>query len=197
MLEANIITADYLERSLLEDLKRGSYAAFHQLYDKYASILYGFVLEMTRSKNVTSELVQDTFIKVWINRESILIDSSFRAFIFKIAKNQLIDAYRKRIKDPIFEDYLFYEGHNLMSKETADSQLDFDEFNKHLARVKEKLTSRQREIFELNKEQGIPASEIARQLNLSEQTVYNQLSLSLQIMKKEMGKYLQLFLLLF
>ncbi|OJU54330.1 MAG: hypothetical protein BGN96_13300 [Bacteroidales bacterium 45-6] len=185
------------EKALLEKLKSGSYVAFHELYDLYAGRLYGFVFEMTRSRNLSSELVQDTFIKVWIHRESVLLDRPFKAFIFKIAKNQMIDIYRKRMKDPVFEDYLFYESDKLASNETADGELDFDEFNQHLARVKEKLSPRQREIFELNKEQGVPASEIARQLNLSEQTVYNQLSSSMQIMKKEMGKYLSLFLLFF
>lgn len=188
--------ADSGEKILLAGLKNGSYVAFQQLYDLYANRLYGFVFEMTRSKSLTGELVQDAFIKVWVNRESIREDKSFRGFLFRIAQNQMIDAYRKRMQDPVFEDYLFCEN-DLVAANNADRQLDFDEFNKHLAQVKGKLPPRQRQIFELNKEQGVSVGEIARLLNLSEQTVHNQLSLSMQTMRKEMGRYLSFFLFFF
>jgi RNA polymerase sigma-70 factor (family 1) len=187
---------DNPERTLLEELKRGSYVAFQQLYDAYANNLYGFVFQMTRSRRLSSELVQDTFVKVWVNRESVSSDKPFKAFIFKIAKNQMIDAYRRQMKNPVFEDYLFHEN-EIITNDSADNKLDFDEFNNYLKQVKDKLTPRQREIFELNKEQGICVPEIASLLNLSEQTVHNQLLLSMQTMRKEMGKYLSLFLLFF
>ena len=54
---------------------------------------------------------------------------------------------------------------------------------------KEKLTPRQREIFELNKEQNLSVAEIAEQLCIKEQVVRNQLSTALKIIRAELQQY--------
>jgi RNA polymerase sigma-70 factor (ECF subfamily) len=73
--------------------------------------------------------------------------------------------------------------------------MDFDAFSRQLEKAKTKLTARQKELFELNKEQGMPVAEIAQLLNITEQTIYNQLSSALKILRKEIGAvHLILFL---
>lgn len=78
-----------------------------------------------------------------------------------------------------------------------EKKLDFDLFVEELNRAKDKLTSRQREIFEMSKEEGLTSSEIASKLGISEQTVYNQLSTALRLLKKEIKGTLLFFFTLF
>ena len=70
---------------------------------------------------------------------------------------------------------------------SAEQKIDFDLFVGRLNKAKEKLTSRQKEIFELSKEMGLTSPQISDKLNISEQTIYNQLSTAIRILKKEMG----------
>ncbi len=185
------------EQLHIERLRNGSYLSFKFLYDLYVDSLYGYTLELTRSRLLANELVQDTFVKVWINRSSIRPELRFKSFLFKIAKNQLIDEYRKKLRDPLFEDYLFHQGDPSVAENPLDMKVDFDDFKEHLQLAKKKLTPRQREVFELSKEKGYSAGEIATRFQITEQTVYNQLYLAVQIIQKEMRTFAKFIILLY
>lgn len=181
---------------ILIQLKEGSYKAFNCLYEQYFDLLYGFVFSLTRSHELTRELVQEAFVKVWINRQKIDPDLSFKAWLFKMAQNQLKDQLKKQFNNPIFEDYLVHCSNEQLSVSEQDS-FDFDAFNRSLAKAKEKLSPRQILVFELAKEQGLSALSIADKLQISEQSVYNYLHQALSILRKEMSPFHTLFFLFF
>lgn len=186
-----------VERIYLERLRSGSYRDFTKLYESYASRLYAFALHLTHSDALAKDIVQETFIKVWVRREQIDLDMSFSAFLFTMAKNQLLNEFRRQANSPLFlEDVVLNESGD--GEETAiERKLSFEEFNHRLEIAKQKLTPRQRELFELNKEQGITITEIAAKAFISEQSVRNQLSQALHVLRKELGKYALLFSLFF
>lgn len=76
-------------------------------------------------------------------------------------------------------------------------KLNYDDFKVQLKKAKKSLSKNQRKIFELSKELGYTNKEIAQRLNLSEQTVKNQLSISLKILKEKLFKYFFLFYVFF
>ena len=172
-----------VERIYLERLRSGSYRDFTKLYESYASRLYAFALHLTHSDALAKDIVQETFIKVWVRREQIDLDMSFSAFLFTMAKNQLLNEFRRQANSPLFlEDVVLNESGD--GEETAiERKLSFEEFNHRLEIAKQKLTPRQRELFELNKEQGITITEIAAKAFISEQSVRNQLSQALHVKK--------------
>ncbi|WP_106828341.1 RNA polymerase sigma factor [Parabacteroides pacaensis] len=181
---------------ILKQLKEGSYNAFNCLYEQYFDLLYGFIFGLTRSHETTKEMVQEAFIKVWINRQKIDLELSFKAWLFKIAQNQLKDQLKKQFNDPVFEDYLIHCSNEQLTISEQD-QFDFEAFNQALTKAKEKLSPRQVQIFELSKEQGLSASEIANKLQISEQSVYNYLHQALNILRKEMSPFYTLFFIFF
>lgn len=174
-----------------------SYNDFCRLYDKYSPILYSFVLSLSRSKIDAEEIVQDTFLKLWIKRDTIDSTKSIRSWLFMIAKNRFIDLYRSRMRDPKFAEYM--ECHIVDEQDYShhhDSSIrNFDEFKKQLEIAKQDLSDRQREIFELSREQGYTAAEIAQILDLSEQVVHNQVSIATKKLREKMRKYRSLFML--
>ncbi|NLR81097.1 RNA polymerase sigma factor [Chitinophaga eiseniae] len=179
-------------------LRNGSYKDFKALYDLFSGNLHGFVLRLTRSEEMAKDITQETFIKVWLYREKVDPDQSFKAFLFKIARNGVIDAMRKQWRSPVFEDYLQHCDELYTNGEEVTQRLDFDYFLRQLKAAKDKLTPRQREIFELRKEQGLSPAEISQKLGINEQTTYNILSTAVHILKKEIGPGgLLLFLLFF
>lgn len=70
---------------------------------------------------------------------------------------------------------------------TADSDMEYDEFKKTLNSAINSLPSRQRQIVWLSKYKGMKNADIASTLNLSEQTVKNQLSLGLKALRESLG----------
>lgn len=182
---------------LLEQLKKGSYKAFNSLYEMYFDLLYGFIFSLTRSHEQSKELVQETFIKVWINRGSIDTELSFKAWLYKMAKNQLLDNLKKQLQSPSFEDYLNHCTNENLTLDSDENSFDYEAFCQSLAAAKTKLSPRQAEVFNLCKEMGYSAPEVATMLGISENAVYNYLSQAIHILRKEMPSHYYLLALFF
>jgi RNA polymerase sigma-70 factor (ECF subfamily) len=185
------------ESDYINALKEGSYKAYTALYKFYMPKLYAFIYNITRSRTFSEEVVQETFVRLWENRTTIDLKLSFKSYLFTIAKNCMLDEFRRQINHPVFAEYIEYTNQPSMSEDTTEHQLDFNEFCAELNKAKKKLTSRQTEIFHLNKEVGKSIQSIALQLGITEQSVRNQLSTALSILRKEMKNYMKLFVFLF
>ncbi|MDR0394997.1 MAG: sigma-70 family RNA polymerase sigma factor [Tannerella sp.] len=182
----------------VKKLITGSYDAFTSLYKIYAPQLYAYVFSLMRSKSATNDIVQETFVKIWVKREEIRIDLSFKSYLFTIARNQLLNEFRRQVRNPVFSDYVSLQMIEQVEAESGIEQaIDFDEFNRRLQWAKQKISPRQAQIFEMNKEQGVSVEEIAAQLNIKEQVVRNQLSVALRTIREEMGHFMLLFVLFF
>lgn len=169
----------------MQELKHGSYTAFNLLYEMYFDLLYGFVFGLIRSHTLAEEIVQDTFIKVWLYKNQINLEYSFKSWIYRIAKNQVIDNFRKQLSQPLFDNYIEHCEHENLQV-MPHLEFDFDLFRASLASAKQLLSPRQLEIFELCKEQNLSPSEAAEKLKLSKQVVYNYLSQALEILRRNM-----------
>ena len=97
-----------IEKQYILELNRGSYKAFDALYALYSRRLYAFALKMTKSQSDAKEIVQDTFVRLWLNRENVLPEDSFQSYLFTIAKNAILNKMRTLINMPVFVDYMEY-----------------------------------------------------------------------------------------
>ena len=107
----------------------------------------------------------------------------------------LVNAYRKVINSPVYEDYMDYLDH--YNSTTADSQLEYDDFVRQLNQMLAKLPKTQQEIIRLSKLEMLNNQEIAEKLNYSEQTVKNQLSMGLKQLRQLISNRTNLMWLLF
>lgn len=171
---------------LIEGLKSGSYEDFNALYTLYADMLYGFILSLTKSPVEAQDILQDTFMRIWQYRNRIDLELSFKTYLYTIARNLIIDSLRRQIDNVAFEEYVCSEAFQAYSENNVEENINFDEFKEKLAKAKEKLTPRQKEIFELSREKGYSILAIAEKLQLSEKTVKNQLTLALKILRSEL-----------
>lgn len=183
---------DSYHKKLISGLKEGSQDCFKLLYDLYANRLYSFVYSLTKSREDTFDIVQEVFERLWVNRKKISDEKSLESFLFVIGKNLFVSAYRKRLSSQKYEDYTEYLDQS-RENETADTAMEYDEFKKTLAASVNALPTRQRQIVWLSKYKGMKNSDIADTLNLSEQTVKNQLSLGLKSLRESLGKAYILF----
>ena len=184
-----------IEIKLICGLKKCSLKAFDAIYDMYAKRLYAYCLQYTKSEEDAEEIVQDVFVRLWMNRENIRQEETLRSLLFIMSKHQLINAYRARINSPMYEDYVKYQDH--ISTEEQGQSLEYEEYVNQLKVALHKLTITQRQVIEMSKLKQLTNKEIAIELELSEQTVKNQLSLGLKKLREELGKMPILFWLLF
>ena len=186
-----------IEKQYILELNRGSYKAFDALYTLYSRRLYAFALKMTKAHSDAKEIVQDTFVRLWLNRENVLPEDSFQSYLFTIARNTILNKMRTLINMPVFVDYMEYMNEHHLSADNTSEGMEMDEFRKKLEQAKETLPETQKNVFELSKELGLSHTEVAKQLNLSAQTVRNQLSLALKTLRKKLAENAVLFTIFF
>ena len=182
------------ENKLIEQLNAGSYDSFTQLYDQWVAHLYQFVLRLVKSESMTQEIVQDTFVRVWESRAGINPGKSFKSYLFTIAYHLMADHFRQQLRHPLLPDYFNYAS-SFATRNEAEQTLSLEDFLKHLEKAKQKLTPRQRIVFELSKEQNFSHAEIEQQMGVTNQTVRNLLSAAMQTIRREMEPYAPLLLL--
>ena len=184
-------------KSYIKELQNGSHKAFNVIYDMYADKLYGFLLAHTKSPQISEDIVQETFLKLWINRKSISVEGSLQSLLFTISRHKMIDSFRSQINKVEFELYIDYIDEKSFEDDGIESKLFYDDFLKALKLSKKLLTEGQLEIFERNKEKGESIEEIASSLQISEQTVKNQLTTAMKKIRSQLSKKSILFLIIF
>lgn len=180
------------EIQCIKELRNGSYQAFTQIYEAYADRLYSFVLKQLKIVPWHRILFRIP-LRLWDNRNQLNSFGNLQAFIFTIAKHQVIDYFRKQVNELQFEDFMEY-CENQATDVSPEDILLYDEFLQQLQQSKKVLSQREHEIYELSREKHIPIKQIAEQLDLSEQTVKNYLTSALKILRSEMMKYNILFI---
>ena len=68
------------EIQCIKELRNGSYQAFTQIYEAYADRLYSFVLKQLKNRSLTQDIVQDTFLRLWDNRNHLNMQTIALAF---------------------------------------------------------------------------------------------------------------------
>ena len=184
------------EQRLIIELKRGSQKAFDDIYEMYSKRLFAYCLQYTKSVEDAEDIVQDVFVKLWINRENIRQEVTLRSLLFIMSKYSLINAYRSRVNSLLYEDYVAtYMG--AASENDMNSQLEYDDFVHHVKKILKDLPITQRSVVELSRIEQLNNKEIAEKLSLSEQTVKNQLSLGLKILREKLKEFLTLLWMLY
>ena len=184
------------ERELIQQLRLDSIKAFNAIYELYARRLYAFCLKYTQSRENAEEIVEDTFVWIWNNRHDIKPEESIKPLIFLKTRHLLINAYRKLVNSPVFEDYMDYLDHTSEGGAT-DSPMEYDDFMRQVNQNIDKLPETQQQIIRLSKLEMLSNREIAQQLGYSEQTVKNQLSLGLKQLRALLKPRLNIFWVLF
>uniref|UniRef100_A0AB33JJQ4 RNA polymerase sigma-70 factor n=2 Tax=unclassified Prevotella TaxID=2638335 RepID=A0AB33JJQ4_9BACT len=175
------------EKQIIIELKQGSSRALHLVYELYAKRLCAFCVEYTKSVEDAEEIVEDVFVKLWDKRETIRQEDSLKSLLFVMSRRMLINAYRARVHSVSFADYV--EMQDVVDEGGSERQLNYDDFMRQLERNLQKLPLTQQRIIRMSRLEDMPNREIAKVLNLSEQTVKNQLSIGLQVLRRKLGKY--------
>ncbi len=178
-----------IHASLIEGLKNDSYKDFDELYTIYSDLLYGFVLNLTKSASEAKDIMQETFLRIWQTRKNLSAEKSFKAYLYTIARNLIVDSFRNQVQSVAFEEYICSEAYQAYAEDDIERDINFDDFLKSFEKAKKKLTKRQLQVFEMSREKDLSISIIANKLRLSEKTVKNQLSLALKVLRGELSYY--------
>jgi RNA polymerase sigma-70 factor (ECF subfamily) len=185
----------YSDHDLASRLKNGDQYAFEILFYKYKNKLKGFVVNLTPPHIEPDEIVQKVFIKIWIRRNEIKPEKSFSSLLYTIAKNEVIDQLRSAVNKKIYlAGSDFISDLNLSEDVVPDLQQNMEQ---KIIELIKSLPERRKQIFELNRFEGLSYKQVAKQLDISENTVDTQIRKALDFLRTEIRKHKDLILLYF
>ncbi len=172
---------------LLQALQKGNEDAFEVLLNTYSKRLYYVAFQYLNNSEETLEIVQEVFLKVWLNRENINPELPFIPYIIRIAKNLIINKAKKKLVENAYLSFLEYRGET-SSFPTEDTVL-FDEITEIVNQLIDTFPPKRKEIFTLSRQIGLTNREIAQKLQISESTVENQINKALKTLKSKLKAY--------
>src|SRR6187402_3230758 len=163
-------------------------SAFKKIYESTHPKVYHFVLRLSwNNKELTHDIVQDCYIRLWNTVEIPDEEVNYLPLLYTISKNLLINAHRKTLAEQRKEK----EWQRTLSNEEDDSTnmyLRHKKSNEIMEEMLAQMPERRRKIYLLCKEEGLSHKEIASLLNISKDTVEQQINLSLKYLRKEYPK---------
>lgn len=160
---------NYTESELLMDVKLGSRRAFEQLYNLHRLMIYDNLRRLIRDEGIVKEILQDVFLKIWERRTELDPDKSFRAYLFRIARNMVMDYYRKVKREKKLVDNLQVFASEV-SDQPMESVISSDEEELLMGAIAT-LSPQRKRIFMLCKLEGKSYEEVSQILGVSSSTI--------------------------
>jgi RNA polymerase sigma-70 factor, ECF subfamily len=172
---------------LIGQIKNNNAGAFKEFFCLFQPGVYHFLYRYISDPEAAEDLTQETFINFWSHKESINPDLSPKAYLYRIARNLALN-YKNR-KPPVSsfaenENYLVSIGNN--PQQDYDKSFLIDDFQKAINLLPERC----RATFILSRYEGLDYSEIAEVLNVSLQTVKNQMNKAFAVLRKQLAHHL-------
>ena len=186
-------TGQLSDEVLAARVAQGDQTAFETLYDRHASMVLGITLRITGERAVAEDIVQETFWRMWQSADTYQPQrGSFTGWLFRIARNLAIDAYRRRgvrsrdltnttDADPILDRMPDLDRD---VPEQAQSNLMAQQARKAL----KTLPSEQRHVIELAYFSGMTRQEIAKATGQPPSTIHTRARLGMQKLREALEK---------
>ncbi len=156
-----------------------------QLFREWFAPLCRFAFRFVPDADDAKGIVHDVFVSLWEKMEQLPADTHFRSYLYTAVRNRCLNHLRDQRK--------------VVPLEAAEAQaaqtevpIETQELEREIEFAIQTLPDKCREIFELNRKEGLKYSQIAEQLGISVKTVEAQMSKALAIMRIHLKNYLTL-----
>lgn len=165
---------------------------FDKIYIQYYARVRRFVGEYAFSGQDCNDIVQDVFVSLWNRRDSIDFGDKISSYLLKTAKSRCIDYIRHKSTVSRYQEECFIRLSSL--EQIPDYDLGEAELEALLREAVDKLPPRCREVFIKSRFEDKKNKEIAVEMNISESTVENQMTIAMKRISQYLHDYLPLLL---
>lgn len=170
------------EQALLLKLSEGDERAFNSLFQFYREGVYVGAFNLVKTHEQAQEILQEVFIKVWVNRGTINTVDNFKAYLFSMTRNTVFDYFRKVASDAKKTEQFLLQAMTSQPA-TVEQSIAYKELEAHLDMVLLKMPEKCRQVFVLCRLEGRSYKEVSDMLNISPATINNHIVKASRILK--------------
>lgn len=177
----------------IERIRNGDSDALEALFRAMYAPLCGFARTFVRSAPAAEDVIEDTFLKLWIYHERLHVRGSVKSYLLTMVRNTALDHLgRRRVEDQRRESIpADHRWRRVAVVNDAEENLLTEEVSARLQHAIEALPSRTRQTYILYYQHHMSYAEIGRAMGVSVRTVENQLARSIRILWHRLGDLVQ------
>ena len=180
---------------LVREAQGGSQAAFEQLVHTYDQAVLRLALRLTGSASDAQDIHQEAFLKVYKKLDGFRFECSIRTWIYRIVTNVCLDHLRRNRARKnvnaieITDDELLNQLSDDRPGNNPEQQLLDRELGAHILKALQRLTPRERMVFDLRHFEGLKLQSVSEILNASEGSVKMTFFRATRKLRLQLGKY--------
>ncbi|MBN1181661.1 MAG: RNA polymerase sigma-70 factor [Bacteroidales bacterium] len=173
-----------------EKIKTGDENAFKRLFNVSYALLRYYSIQFTHDVILSEDIVMMVFEKIWNKRKTIIINSSFKSYLFQTIRNDSFNEIRKlntaknAVNKTATDAFWKIVGENAKSQDYIIEKLMAQDTTELINKAVASLPAQCRQVFLLSREEGKTTNEIASLLNISPITVRAHIFTSLKRIRK-------------
>lgn len=171
---------------LLALVAEGDEYSFAILYRHFYQELKPIGWRCVESGIEPAEVMQLTFMKLWLNRERLLEIANLRAWIVTVAYREYLMAVRKKLNHEDKMEKLANEPLPDSGPVTPFQSINYQELKRFTQEVIQDLSPQRKQIYQLSRDEGLKINEIAERLSISPNTVKSVLQTVLKLIKEKL-----------
>lgn len=186
-LSDSVALSEYL---LWRAFKNGDPGAYSLIYRRYFRVLFNYGKRISLDHELIKDCIQELFIKIWNNRDNLSETTSIKYYLFTSLKRKLLDTLRSAyVKQSADQDTLDDDIVNLIpsSPENDDDMMVLQK--ERVQYALNKLTVHQQRLLQMKFYKNLSNKEIADELGITMQSVYNAVFKALRSLKKQIPVY--------
>lgn len=165
--------------------------AFRVLYERYWESLYKKALNRLGTSEDAQDAVQEVFISLWRNRNSIEVEDTLSPYLFTALRYCIIKRVYRKAKQGLQVPLSAGELNDPVNY--PEEIFQYKELQQRIGKEVSSLPSRMQEIYKLSRVEQLTPGEIAKRLNISEQTVKNTLTTTLKKLRMKLSHFTSFF----
>lgn len=175
------------EQRTLNRIRKGDIQAFEDLFHQFYPGMCSYAESLIKKEFIAEEVVQDVFYNIWKNKSDLRITNSWQSYLYRAVFNNSM-MYLRKAKREMSLDERWAES-QIQSSDNPSEELDAKELNAVILYTLQKLPDRTREIFKMNRFEGLKYKEIAEKLSISLKTVEANMGKALKALKSSLEEF--------
>lgn len=172
----------YNESDIISALKDSDKRAFDKLFRQFYPILCAYCHKFVSLED-SEEIVQDTLLWLWENRQTLSVEKRLSSYLFKSVYNRALNKIASTdCRNKVNKLYFDYMQETLQNKDYYQTDELIEKVRESIAKLPESY----RQAFMLHRFEGMTYKEIAEQLGVSSKTVDYRIQQSLKLLKEDL-----------
>lgn len=179
---------------ILKEVAEGNENSFRDLFHFYKGRVYAYAMHFTHTVQVSEEIVQEVFIKLWLHKETLGGIANMEGYLYTITRNLCFDYLKKLAHVKVAEQEWGLAAE--MSEEDVEATVVCNNYKYLVRQALELLPPQQKKIYTLSFYHGQKHEEIARYLRISRNTVKVHLTKARATVRRYLSTHLESIILI-